>query len=216
MTRSLKRSTPKLFTPRQTAAILRLYVQQRLPALETARRLHLNESRLVRFLRQRGVMRPAGNPGTPRKLFPAVRQKLEHELPTTPSSTLARKYGVSRERIRQIREEVGAPSGREIQLAWNAKVRQQQREQEQLEQRRRREQRLAQKLIAINHFSARWKSGAKMRELAAEKRTTPATIATLIQRLRRSFPEKFPFRSRREAHSHRLLSPSPKTQKTAR
>ncbi len=194
MTRSLKRATPKLFTPRQTTAILRLYVQQRLPTLETARRLHLNESRVVRFLHQRGVMRPAGNPGISWKLVPAIREKLKRELPTTPSSMLARKYGVSRERIRQIRVEYGAPSGREVQLTWNAKVRQQRREQQQLENRRRREQRLAQKLVAINHFSARWKSGATLRELAAEKRTTPATIATLIQRLRRMFPEKFPFR----------------------
>ncbi len=216
MTRSLKRATPKLFTPRQTAAILRLYVQQRLPALETAERLRFNASRVVRFLRQRGVMRPAGNPGTPRKLFPPIRQKLERELPTTPSSMLARKYGVSRERIRQIREEVGAPSGREVQRQWAAKARQQRREQRQLENRRRREERLAQKLIAINHLSARWKSGAKMRELAAEKRTTPATIATLIQRLRRSFPEKFPFRAPWGTRLRRSLSRNPKGQKAAR
>jgi Zn-dependent peptidase ImmA (M78 family) len=139
-------------------------------------------------------MRPRESRGVSRKLVPAIRQKLERELPTTRSSILARKYGVSKERIRQIRMECGAPSGREVQREWTAKARQQRREQKQLEQRRRREQRVARKLATIERFSERWKSGATLRELAEEYRTTRATIATRIQRLRKQYPEKFRYR----------------------
>src|SRR5437870_2184569 len=125
MTSSLKHSLAKPFTSRQTAAILRLYLQRRLTVTATAKRLRLSPHKVGTFLRQRGVARRRGTPGVSRKLVPAIREKLKRELPTTQSSILARRYGVSKERIRQIREEYGAPSGREVQRICSVKARQQ-------------------------------------------------------------------------------------------
>jgi hypothetical protein len=87
----------KAFTPRQQAAILRLYVQQRLSTPETAKRLRLSVDLVVRFLQKRGLLRRRGRqPGTPQKLSVAARQNLEGELATTMDVALARKYGLTK------------------------------------------------------------------------------------------------------------------------
>ena len=106
----MKGSNASPFTARQAAAILRLYVQQCLPSPETAKRLRLPMSRVVRFLRQQDVLRTQGGPGIPRRISLAARRRLESELPTTRDVVLARKYGVSKERVRQIRRGLGYPS----------------------------------------------------------------------------------------------------------
>src|ERR1017187_9771269 len=121
----------KPLTARQQAAILRLYVQRRLPSLKTAKRLRLPESLVVGFLRKRGMLRHRG-PATPSKLSLAARQKLEGELATTMDVVLARKYGLCRERIRQIRQQLGYPSSQIVRCALAVRAQSKRREQEKL------------------------------------------------------------------------------------
>src|ERR1017187_5602440 len=157
----------KPLTARQQAAILRLYVRQRLPTPETAKRLQLSVDRVVQFLRERGVLRHQG-PATPSKLSLAARQKLEGELATTMNAVLARKYGVSGERIRQIRQQLGSPSSQIVRHAWGVRARAKRREQERLAVELRQQQRRAKWLVAVNRLSKRWKSGVLVAELVQE------------------------------------------------
>jgi len=98
------------FSKQQQAAILRLYRGQRLGARETANRLGLNRYRVAHFLRVRGELRQLGNLGVPRKLSTTSWQQLMTELPTTINTVLARKYGISPYRVRQIRQQYGYPA----------------------------------------------------------------------------------------------------------
>jgi hypothetical protein len=186
----------KPFTARQQAAILRLYLQQRLSTAETAKRLRFTVDPVIRFLRKRGVTRGQGRPrGTPTKISVAARQHLEGELATTMDVVLARKYGVSRERIRQIRQELGYPSSQVIRRAWTIRAQAERRKQEKLALELRRRQRRAKRLLAINRLSKRWKSGVLVAELAKEIGYTLRSMHTHIRRLRIQFPEKFPYRA---------------------
>lgn len=186
-----KRKKP--FTAQQNAAILRLYVQERLPTPETAMRLELSVDHVVEFLRKRGVLRHQG-PATPTKISLAARRKLESELPTTTDTDLARKYGLSRERIRQIRQQSGYPSSRFIHAERIRRARSERREQEKREQRLRQQQRQAKRLQLINQISKRWKSGATVPELAREFGVTLGSMRQRVCELRTLFPDKFPYR----------------------
>jgi hypothetical protein len=185
----------KPLTARQQAVILRLYVQQRLPTPETAKRLRLPVFLVVRFLRKRGVLRRQGGLGIPRKISLAARQNLEGELATTMDVVLARKYGLSRERIRQIRQQLGGPSSQVVRHAWVVRARATRREQETRARELRQQQRQAKRLLAVNRLSKRWKSGVLVAELAQEFGFTRASMHTHIRRLRKQVPEKFPYRA---------------------
>jgi len=185
----------KTFTASQKAAILRLYVRQRLPTPETAKRLRLPIDPVIEFLRERGVLRRQGSPlGTPRKLSVAARQNLERDLATTMDVVLARKYGLSRERIRQIRQGLGYPSSRVLRRAWTVRARAKRQKQKKLARELRQRQRRATRLLVINRLSKRWKSGAPVAKLAQEVGYTVDSMHTEIGRLRKQFPRKFPYR----------------------
>jgi predicted DNA-binding protein YlxM (UPF0122 family) len=183
----------KPLTARQQAAILRLYVQQRLSTLKTAERLQLSVDHVVQFLRERGVMRCQG-PAIGRKISLSARQNLEGELATTRDAVLARKYGVSGERIRQIRQQLGYPSSQILRHAWGVRALAKRRKQKKLARELRQQQRRAKRMLAVNRLSERWKSGVLVAELAQEFGATRDSLYTQIVRLRKQFPEKFPFR----------------------
>jgi hypothetical protein len=183
----------KPFTARQQAAILRLYVQQCLPSPETAERLRLSVDHVKQFLRERGVLRHKGST-TPRKLSLAARQKLEGELATTMDVVLARKYGLTRERIRQIRQQLGYPSSQIVRCALAVRAQSKRREQEKLALELRKQQRRAKRLLVVNRLSKRWKSGVLPEELAQEFGYTRGGLYTTICKLRKQFPQKFPIR----------------------
>jgi hypothetical protein len=191
----------KPLTARQKAAILRFYVRQRLPSPETAKRLHLSTGRVLQFLRERSVLRHQG-PATPRKLSLADRQKLENELPTTMDVVLARKYGLSHQRIRQIRQQLGYASSQIVRHAWAVRTRAKRREQKRLARELRQQQRRAKWLLTVNRLSERWKSGVLVPELAQEFGYTRASMRTVIFGLRKQFPGKFPFRQRSRSPRH--------------
>src|ERR1017187_2020208 len=181
----------KPLTARQQAAILRLYVRQRLPTPETAKRLQLSVDHVVQFLRERDVLRHQG-PATPSKLSLVARQNLEGELATTMNAVLARKYGVSGEWIRQIRQQLGYPSSQILRHTRTVRA----REQKKLARELRQQQRRAKRLVAVNRLSKRWKSGVLEAKLAQEFGHIRTSMHVRIRRLRKQFPEKFPFRFR--------------------
>ena len=183
-------------TKREQAAVLQLYLEQRLPAPDTARRLHLDYLLVRRFLRVRGVLRGRGNPGIPTKLTVAGRQKLITELKTVTDVVLARKYGISRERVRQIRQQLGYVSSRVIRREYMARARAKREEQEKRAVELRRQQRRARQLRAVNQLSKRWKSGVPIAVLAKEFGLQRTSMQTHIGRMRKRFPEKFPLRYR--------------------
>jgi len=189
-----KHKTP--FTSRQQASILRLYVEQQLTVLVTAKRLRLSAGRVFRFLHERGVTRPRGSGR--RKLDPAKRKRLESELLATPDAVLARRYGLTRERIRQIRQALGYPSSRIVRQEWVSRARAERQQREKQERQRAKELRQQQyrvdRLPAIDRLSDRWKSGAPIRELAKEYGVSRHCLAARIQCWRKLYPEKFPYR----------------------
>jgi DNA-binding CsgD family transcriptional regulator len=199
--KSYKHKNP--FTARQQAAILRLYVQQRVPSRETAKRLRFPVYLVKGFLRKGGVMGHQGRPpGTGGKLSLADRQNLEGELATTMDVVLARKYRLSRGRIGQIRQQLGCPSSRVVRRAWAARARAKRRKQEKLALELRQRQRRAKRLLAVNRLSKCWKSGMLVAKLAQELGYTRKSVYKHIGRLRKQFPEKFPFRKRPYSHLH--------------
>jgi hypothetical protein len=185
----------KAFTAHQQAAILGLYVEKRLQPTRTANRLGLPAALVVGFLQRRGVLRRRGPPpGTPRKLSVAARRNLEGELATTTDAVLARKYDLSHERVRQIRQELGYPSSLIVRRALAAPARAERREREKLGRKLRRQQRRAKRLLAVNRLSKRWRSGASVAELAQEYGYQYTSMNSHICNLRKEFPEKFPYR----------------------
>jgi hypothetical protein len=132
---------------------------------------------------------------------------LERELATTMDVVLARRYGLTRERIRQIRQELGYPSSQIGRHARTVRARAKRWEQKKLARELRQQQRRAKWLLAVNRLSKRWKSGVLVVKLAQEFGYTHASMTLRIVRLRKQFPEKFP---------HRHQPPSPRHQKKVR
>jgi hypothetical protein len=201
--KSIKRTHYEPFTKRKQAALLRLYLGQHLPAPDTARRLGLDPLQVREFLRARRLLRGRGNPGVPRKLTVSSRQELISQLPVTTDVVLARKYGVTRENVRQIRQRFGYPSSRIIRSQQMARARAKREQQERRAVELRRQLRRAKRLQAANRLSKRWKSGAPISVLAREFGILRSSMQTRISRIRKEFPGKIPLRHR--PRNRRLL-----------
>src|SRR2546427_7423214 len=120
----------KPFTAQQKAAIRRLYCQQRLSGAVVAKWLHLDSNRVYLFLHRCGLLRLRGY--HKRKLGAAEYRRLEKKLLTTPDIVLARRYGLSRERIRQIRQGLGYPSSRVLRHKLTLRAQAESRERQQI------------------------------------------------------------------------------------
>jgi len=181
--------TPQPVTDRQAAAILELYVTQRLSYIATAGRLHIGQPRVRAFLVGRGLLRTQGCAGSYDKLTPTILNQLKDELPTTPNAVLARKYAVSRERIRQVRQKFGYSAGKVIFQEWSQRIRREREAQQQLA----RQHRLAAKQAFIERLSQLWKTGMSARDIAAAEHRTFFQITRQIMHCRAKFPDKFPY-----------------------
>ena len=182
------RPAPPL-TAQQAAAILDLYVTQRQPWLVTAKRLRLSPSQVRSFILDQGVMRPRGGGGNSRKIFPTLLNQLKGELPTTRNYVLAIKYGVTNERIRQIRAELGCVAGKVVAHKLVQRIRRKRQAQAALA----RQHRLAAKQAFIERLSQCWKSGMSARDSAAAENLPLHHIAGQIMYGRVLFPDKFPY-----------------------
>jgi hypothetical protein len=175
-------------TKRERAAVLRLYVRERLTVAKTAEQLQLTEYRVAQFLHSRGVVRPRGS-GL-KKFSPEGRRELESELATTTDVVLARKYGVSHVRIGEIRRQLGYPLSHTVRHQQALRAQAERREQKRLARALRQRQRAA----AIDRLSERWRAGVPVSELAQEYGIRPVTMSWRISYYRRLSPEKFPYR----------------------
>jgi hypothetical protein len=128
------------------------------------------------------------------KLSPAERKQLERELLTTQDAVLARRYGLVRDRVRQIRAELGYPSSQVLRHKLTLRAQAERRERRQIEREHRQQQQRKAELIAMNQLSRRWKSGTTIRELAKEYGLVWGCLNSRIVRWRQRYPQKFPYR----------------------
>lgn len=178
--------------------LVRMYVQDGRTLSDLSSALHLDYQFLRGMLVSRGVTirgrghtvcRGSDHPSS--KLNKQDRQELEQALLDGQAhGGLARKYGLSRERVRQIALSIGAPTGREIQARQRqARKERQARRKAELEAVRRRE-----KERRYRKWSEMWCSGMTTREIAERMKVSPGTVSVRIVNLRKEYPDWFPLR----------------------
>ena len=176
----------------------RLYLVEGKPLSTVCQQLDQTYQRVRKALQDRGVairgrgtysMQGADHPSS--KLCQEDRHLLEAEiLAGKPHSKLSRAYGLSRERVRQIAQSLGAPTGREIQLVARHKK-------EQIRQQRaarRQEQREKQRYEHYRRWRELWYEGVPVRDMAEELGLKPTSVGVRIANLRHEYPDWFPRR----------------------
>jgi len=126
------------------------------------------------------------------KLNPEARRCLEEELIAGHRhAQLARRYGVSRERVRQIAKRIGTPTGRQLQ------VRDIDRRQAKAVKRREeaQERRNAKKEAFYAPWREMWAAGMPVKEMAARLGLSVGSIGVRTVGLRKQYPEWFPRRA---------------------
>ena len=115
---------------------------------------------------------------------------LDLQLGQTSHNELAKHYGISRERVRQIAKEHQCPSGRDI-----AQVRREQRDEA------KQTRIMERKIQARRRYEHRylvwrdlWAQGKSIADIAAIMQTTVGTVGVRIAEIRKKFPSWFPYR----------------------
>lgn len=185
-------------TPGLEKRVYDLYVAQGLPINRVCERTQQSYGKVRGILeklkvpiRGRGTytLRGADHPSS--KLLPEDREGLEIELRAgQPHGPLAKAYGISRERVRQIAEGIGAPTGRELQILRRA---------ERLRKKRavraqKAEAREAAKQARYAKWRDLWAAGKMIPEMAAELGLKSGSVSVRIVKLRKEYPEWFPKR----------------------
>lgn len=127
------------------------------------------------------------------KLTADAKQSLlaELQLGQEQHVNLAKKYGVSRERVRQIAKSIGAPTGREVQHRRTSERKSKRQEDAQYRANLREQMRRAK----YQHWNELWERGLTMNEMAqALGQCSAATIGVRITELRRRYPGWFKLR----------------------
>lgn len=155
--------------------------------LEICARHHVSPTSLLRKLESLNVeIRPKGFPGTTKpkcsKLSPAnVQWLLDQDSQDVPHAEIARRLGVTRERVRQI----CVLSGHRPRRARMTKM---------LALREAREAKKAERELMIQALSEQWKAGATADELAVIAGVTKTGVRNAIALLRAERPDLFPYR----------------------
>jgi len=143
-------------------------------------------------IRGKAVMSPKGSRHPSSKLSEDQRNQLllDLQLGQTSHNELAKHYGISRERVRQIAKEHSCPSGRDI-----AEYRREQREDA------RQTRVMERKILARRRYEHRylvwrdlWADGKSIADIAAIMGTTVGTVGVRIAEIRKKFPDWFPYR----------------------
>lgn len=178
--------------------VLDLYVQQGYPINHVCEMTGESYSRIKRTLqrnnvsiRGRGTYTLWGADHPSSKLSHEDRQMLESELLAGRShGPVSRDYNLSRERVRQIAEAIGAPTGRELQLLRRAE-RKRKKEAEKKERQRIREQ---EKEERYRPWRKLWAEGYSVAEMAERLGLNPGSVSVRIVNLRKQHPDWFPKR----------------------
>jgi transposase len=143
-------------------------------------------------IRKKGVCAPRGSDHPSCKLTAEELNELESELMAGRQKfgDLGIKYGLSRERVRQIAKRLGAPTGRQIQAMTRIARAAQESEAKALAAQARKEARLEK----YQRWQALWDRGLTVPEMAAELGMTPGSVSVRIVMLRRRFPDWFQLR----------------------
>ena len=126
------------------------------------------------------------------KLTPDAKTRLVAELHQGQKQhlQLAREYGITRERVRQIAEEVYAPCGREVQRRITA-----QRDAErQRVAKMHHDAQVQRREAKYQVWRDLWKTGITLVEMAKRLKMSPRAIGVRITELRRQHPDWFPYR----------------------
>lgn len=176
--------------------ILDLYLKKGWSINRIRRELQTTYWNVKKVLRSAGVaIHPrkslAGSAHPSSKLSYEAREKLKSQLQAGRShSGLAKEYGISRERVRQIAKEIGAPTGREIQ-----KQQRRERRKEEEEQRLSRiSQQEEDRYRRYAPWREMWRQGLRMKEMAKKLGLKENSVGVRITTLRREFPDWFPLR----------------------
>lgn len=178
--------------------LLHQYVLECRSLTSLAREYHTNYQQIRRLLtslgipiRGRGCSAYRGSAHPSSKLSVDSRNDLETALLAgQPHGELAREYGLSRERIRQIAETIGAPTGRQLQdrRRYERQRRKLERQQE-LQELRKRE-----KHLKYRPWREMWAEGVPIKEMARRLGQKPGTVGVRIVNLRKEHPDWFPLR----------------------
>lgn len=135
------------------------------------------------------ILRGSNHPSA--KLSASDLVELEAELLAGRShGELAARYGVSRERVRQIGQRIGSPSGRELQLLRRAEKAREREMQRQL----RHERRKCEHVERYKPWRELWEKGLRVKEMAKELGLKPGAVSVKIVNLRKDHPTWFPKR----------------------
>lgn len=170
---------------RQVAEIFRL-------SMRKARALIIAGGATIRPIGGGTDLGPRGSSHHSSKLSPDDRMALETALFSGVTHVaLARTYGVSRERVRQIAVEIGAPTGRDLQRLKKAKT-----EARHLKTQKKRiverERKFEERYVVWREL---WNEGLTVGEIARRFGRSTATVNQRIVKLRNRFPDWFPYRS---------------------
>ncbi len=178
--------------------VLNLYQNQGWPINKICKQYNVSYSKIRGILeahnvpiRGRGTytLRGADHPFS--KLSDEDLESLENDLRGFQShGKLAKKYGVSRERVRQIAERLGTPTGRELQMIRRY---QQKRAAEEAKRRKQAEKEKA-KFDKYALWRQMWKDGLKVQDMALELGLSEGSVSVRIVNLRKSYPDWFPLR----------------------
>jgi len=178
--------------------VLNLYKDQGWSIKRICLQYRVSYRQVRRVLSQHHVkLRPAGDYTRPGSEHPHAKltkeqvDQLHADLRANVShKPLSIKYGVSRERIRQIAQTLGTPTGRELRamkkskkLAETAKERQE-----------RQSKQSRAKYLRYSLWRSMWAEGLHIRDMAVRLGTTPGTVSHRIAMLRRVHPGWFPLR----------------------
>jgi len=183
--------------------IVDLYVKQGQPINQVCQVTGESYAQVTKILKKNDVkilgrgtytLRGADHPSS--KLSHTGRQDLENELLAGRShGPLAKAYNLSRERVRQIAEAIGAPSGRELQLLRRAE-RIRKKEAEKAERQRIRE---LEKEERYKKWRELWRKGYTVPQMAKKLGLNPGSVSVRVVNLRKKHPTWFPKRNSRHA-----------------
>lgn len=201
-TKRVKPTKPQLLEAKDKIADL--YTQNKMSITRIARLLGFTYSEVRWVLKEQNIhvrgsdYSRSSNPPPSTRLTVAQYQSLVNDLKGGQRHAfLSRKYGISRERVRQIASDERTPTGRELQQRDAAERKQKYESQKAIRLSLRRMRSAAPR----EQLSEMWKSGMAMKEIAAQLGTTPAVIGATIGRYRKRWPSQFPYRYSHAQHN---------------
>lgn len=156
-------------------------------------------------IRGKAVMSPRGSRHPSSRLSEDQRNQLllDLQLGQTSHNELAKHYGISRERVRQIAKEHNCPSGRDI-AAYRREQRDEAKQTYIMERKIQAKRRYEHRYLVWRDL---WSQGKSIADIAAIMGTTVGTVGVRIAEIRKKFPNWFPYRLPRINREDKSLQP---------